>query len=141
MGLSRPGSDPQTLAELGLETYDRYRDGESVYIGATGERVRFTGDIFPVAPQTEKAMSDLIVKIDALVAEIDADAPWDHPDAEALDRISFEAWLAEQTDDEEARDNIALFIADAMLTKPAYAFSALQALLMAASAGSFSHLA
>ena len=37
-------------------------------------------------------------------------------------------------------DNIALFIAGAMLTKPAHAFSALQALLMAASAGSFSHL-
>lgn len=33
-----------------------------------------------------------------------------------------------------------MFIAGAMLTKPAHAFSALQALLMAASAGSFSHL-
>ena len=33
-----------------------------------------------------------------------------------------------------------MFIAGAMLTKPAHAFSALQALLMAASAGSFSNL-
>jgi putrescine oxidase len=33
-----------------------------------------------------------------------------------------------------------LFIAGGMLTKPAHAFSALQAVLMAASAGSFSHL-
>ncbi|WP_203580294.1 flavin monoamine oxidase family protein [Microbacterium hibisci] len=130
----------ETLAELGLETYSRYREGESVYIGKDGELTRFTGEIFPVAPETEKEIVRLIEVLDGLVAQIDPDKPWEHPDAEALDRISFEAWLEGQTDDQEARDNIALFIAGAMLTKPAYAFSALQALLMAASAGSFSHL-
>ncbi len=130
----------ETLAELGLETYSRYREGDSVYIGQDGELTRFTGEIFPVAPETEKEIVRLIEVLDGMVAEIDPDKPWEHPDAEALDRISFEAWLEEQTQDQEARDNIALFIAGAMLTKPAYAFSALQALLMAASAGSFSHL-
>ena len=130
----------ETLAELGLETYSRYREGESVYIGKGGELKRFTGEIFPVAPDTEKEIVRLIEVLDGLVAEIDPDRPWEHPDAEELDRVSFEAWLEDQTDDQEARDNIALFIAGAMLTKPAYAFSTLQALLMAASAGSFSHL-
>ncbi|WP_426321243.1 flavin monoamine oxidase family protein [Microbacterium sp. E-13] len=130
----------ETLAELGLETYSRYREGDSVYIGKDGELTRFTGEIFPVAPETEKEIVRLIEVLDGLVAQIDPDKPWEHPDAEELDRISFEAWLEAQTDDQEARDNIALFIAGAMLTKPAYAFSALQALLMAASAGSFSHL-
>ena len=129
-----------TLAELGLETYERYREGDSVYIDESGGLTRFTGEIFPVPPATEKAMVELIDKLDALVAQMDPDRPWEHPDAEALDRVSFEAWLAEQTDDQEARDNIALFIAGAMLTKPPHAFSTLQALLMAASAGSFSHL-
>ncbi|GAA1853612.1 flavin monoamine oxidase family protein [Microbacterium koreense] len=130
----------ETIAELGLETFSRYREGDSVYIDAQGELTRFTGEIFPVAPATEKEMVRLIDKLDALVAEIDPDAPWAHPDAEELDRVSFEAWLEHETTDQEARDNIALFIAGAMLTKPAYAFSALQALLMAASAGSFTHL-
>ncbi len=130
----------ETIAELGLETYQRYREGDSVYIDRHGSLTRFTGEIFPVPPETEKEMVRLIEKLDALVAEIDPDAPWEHPDAEALDRVSFEAWLAAETDDQEVRDNIALFIAGAMLTKPAYAFSALQALLMAASAGSFTHL-
>lgn len=129
-----------TIAELGLETYRRYREGDSVYIGRDGERRRFTGEIFPVAPETEREIVRLIDVLDAMVAEVDPDRPWEHPDAETLDRVSFEAWLEQQTDDQEARDNIALFIAGAMLTKPAYAFSALQALLMAASAGSFSHL-
>lgn len=130
----------ETLAELGLETYPRYREGDSVYIGPDGQLTRFTGDIFPVRPETEQAMVDLIERLDALVAEIDPDAPEQHPDAAELDRVSFEEWLARHTDDVEARENVALFIAGAMLTKPAHAFSALQALLMAASAGSFSHL-
>ncbi|MFV0372621.1 flavin monoamine oxidase family protein [Microbacterium sp.] len=129
-----------TIAELGLETYPRYRDGDSVYIGRDGALTRFTGEIFPVAPATEAEIVRLIEVLDTLVAQIDPDRPWEHADADALDRISFEAWLADQTDDVEARDNIALFIAGAMLTKPAHAFSALQALLMAASAGSFSNL-
>ncbi|HYJ50749.1 MAG TPA: NAD(P)/FAD-dependent oxidoreductase [Microbacterium sp.] len=130
----------ETLADLGLETYERYREGDSVYVDEAGKLTRFTGEIFPVPPATEQAIVELIDKLDALVAQMDPDRPWEHPDAEVLDRISFEAWLAEQTDDQEARDNIALFIAGAMLTKPAHAFSTLQALLMAASAGSFSHL-
>src|ERR1700709_1035936 len=42
----------ETLAELGLGTYDRYREGDSIYIGADGVPKRFTGDIFPASPQT-----------------------------------------------------------------------------------------
>lgn len=130
----------ELLDELGLETFERYREGESVYISRLGERTRFTGDIFPVAEDTQAELVRLIGMIDALAAEVDPDRPWAHPRAAELDAVSFEAWLAAQTDDQEARDNIALFIGPAMLTKPAHAFSTLQALLMAASAGSFSNL-
>lgn len=129
-----------TLADLGLETYPRYREGENVYINGAGELSRFAGDIFPVSRSTEHEMVGLIEKLDALVAEIDPDRPWAHPRAKELDEISFSRWLETQTDDQEAHDNISMFIAGAMLTKPAHAFSALQALLMAASAGSFSNL-
>lgn len=130
----------ETLDELGLDTYERYRDGTNIYISPTGERRTFDGEIFPVPPKTEQEIVSLIDKLDALVAEIDPDRPWEHPRAEELDEISFRRWLETQTDDEEARLNIGMFIAGAMLTKPAHSFSALQALLMAASAGSFSHL-
>ncbi|WP_156760898.1 flavin monoamine oxidase family protein [Microbacterium karelineae] len=130
----------ETLDELGLETFARYREGDSLYISKAGELTRFTGDIFPVAPETEAELVRLISTLDALTAELDPERPWAHPRAEELDRISFEAWLAAETDDQEARDNIALYIGPAMLTKPAHAFSTLQAMLMAASAGSFSNL-
>ncbi|HXH34789.1 MAG TPA: NAD(P)/FAD-dependent oxidoreductase [Plantibacter sp.] len=129
-----------TLAELGLDTYSRYRDGDSVYINGDGERTRFTGDIFPVAESTAAEMERLIVLLDKLVAEVGVEEPWAHARAKEYDHISWSQWLLEQTDDQEARDNIALFIGAAMLTKPSHSFSLLQALLMAASAGSFTHL-
>jgi len=130
----------ETLDELGLETYSRYREGESVYVGSDGVAHRFTGDIFPAGEHTESEIQRLIGILDGLVAETDPAAPWEHPRASEFDRISFRSWLEQESDDAEARDNVALFIADAMLTKPAHAFSLLQALLMAASAGSFSNL-
>ena len=61
-----------TLAELGLETYERYREGDSVYIDEAGGLTRFTGEIFPVPPATEQAIVELIDKLDAIVA---ADGP------------------------------------------------------------------
>lgn len=129
-----------TLAELGLETYARHRAGENVYLNAAGELSRFVGEIFPVSADTGREVLALIQKLDALVAEVDPEKPWAHPRARELDEISFSRWLEEQTEDREARENIAMYIAGAMLTKPAHAFSLLQALLMAASAGSFSNL-
>jgi putrescine oxidase len=129
------------LDELGLRTYARYREGESLYVGADGTARRFTGDDLPVGPGTAAAIEQLTKTLDDLTAEIDPNRPWDHPDAERLDRMTFQQWLEEQSDDVEARDTIALYIGPAMLTKPAWSFSALQALLMAASAGSFLHLA
>ncbi|MEC5199654.1 putrescine oxidase [Arthrobacter sp. PL16] len=128
------------LDELGLATYSRYRDGESLYIGSTGEATRYTGDMFPALPETQSEMERLIRILDDLAGRMNPAAPWEHPQARELDTISFHHWLRQQSTDEEACNNIGLFIAGGMLTKPAHAFSALQAVLMAASAGSFSHL-
>ena len=128
------------LDELGLETYSRYREGESVYIGADGAPVRYTGDMFPVSATTAGEMDKLTALLDELAAEIGAAEPWAHPKARELDTISFHHWLRQNSPDEEACNNIGLFIAGGMLTKPAHTFSALQAVLMASSAGSFDNL-
>ncbi|WP_209372737.1 flavin monoamine oxidase family protein [Brevibacterium renqingii] len=130
----------ELVAELGKETYPRYRDGDSVYIAPDGTRTVYSGDMFPVAESTRAEMERLIAVLDELAARIGPKTPWDAPDAAELDSISFHHWLREQSDDELACENIGLFIAGGMLTKPATAFSALQAVLMAASAGSFTHL-
>ncbi|BEL03251.1 NAD(P)/FAD-dependent oxidoreductase [Actinoplanes sichuanensis] len=128
------------IDELDLEMYSRYRAGDSVYIGRDGVRRTFEGEKFPVSETTAAEVERLVKELDRLAAMMDPLSPWEHPDAEELDRISFAAWLAEQTDDPEARDNVGLYVGPAMLTKPAHSFSALSAVLMAASAGGFSHL-
>ncbi|KAB1652225.1 FAD-dependent oxidoreductase [Pseudoclavibacter chungangensis] len=129
------------VAELGKETFQRYREGASVYIDQAGERHVYSGDDeFPVSAETSAAMDTMIAELDKLAAEIGPTEPWAHPRAAELDTISFHDWLHSIADDDEAVNNIALYIAGGMLTKPAYAFSALQAILMAASAGSFSNL-
>ncbi|QBJ94825.1 FAD-dependent oxidoreductase [Rhodococcus sp. ABRD24] len=130
----------ETLETLGLDTYERYRDGDSIYIAPDGTRTVYSGDSFPVSDHTRTEMDRLIGILDELAAEIGADEPWAHPRARELDTVSFSRWLADLSDDQEARDNIGLFVAGGMLTKPAHSFSALQAVLMAASAGSFSNL-
>ncbi|XVV15683.1 flavin monoamine oxidase family protein [Actinoplanes sp. CA-131856] len=128
------------IDELGLTTYPRYRSGDSIYIGRDGVRTTFQGDAFPVPAETALEIKRVAAELDRLAAQMDPLVPWEHPSAVQLDQMSFEAWLATQTGDVEARDNIALYIGPAMLTKPAHAFSALSAVLMAASAGGFAHL-
>ena len=129
----------ELVDELGLETFARYRSGDSLYVDRTGTPLRFTGDL-PVSEPTAAAIAQLTKTLDGLADEMDPARPWDHPDAAHLDSVSFSAWLEERCDDIEARDNVAMFVGPAMLTKPAHAFSALQAVLMAASAGSFTNL-
>lgn len=129
-----------TVAELGLETFSRYREGDSVYVGPDGVAHRFTGEMFPVSAETERVIAEITERLDAMVAEIDPDRPWAHEKAAEWDRVSWDAWLRAQTDDDEAVRNLAFATGSAMLTKPTHTFSLLQSLLMAASAGSYSHL-
>ena len=128
------------VEELGLETFQRYREGASVHIGPDGTRRTYTGTVFPAGEATVAEMDRLVGLLDGLATEIGAAEPWAHPRARELDTVSFHHWLRTQSADEDACNNIGLFVAGGMLTKPAHAFSALQAVLMAASAGSFSNL-
>lgn len=130
----------ELLEELGMETFSRYREGASVYLDRSGVRHEFTGEMFPASEQTVAEMERIIGTLDELAASIGPQEPWSHPAARELDTVTFNEWLRSQTEDEAARENIAIFLAGGMLTKPDHAFSALQAVLMAASAGSFSNL-
>jgi putrescine oxidase len=130
----------ETIDELGLETFSRYREGDSVYVGPDGTLHRFTGEMFPVSAETEAVIAEITERLDAMVAEIDPDRPYAHPKAEEWDTVTWDAWLRQQTDDDEAVRNLAFATGSAMLTKPTHSFSLLQSLLMASSAGSYSNL-
>ncbi|WP_281510926.1 flavin monoamine oxidase family protein [Corynebacterium belfantii] len=130
----------ELVRELGLTTFPRYRDGKSIYVSPDGTRHEYEGVTFPASEKTISEMEKLIERLDELAAEIDPQKPWEHPQAQELDRVSFRDWLEQLSDDAEAIDNVSIYVASGMLTKPSYTFSTLQALLMASSAGSFSNL-
>ncbi|MCA1984814.1 FAD-dependent oxidoreductase, partial [Nocardioides sp. R-N-C8] len=58
------------LDELGLETFKRYRSGESLYVGSDGVARRFA-DEMPVSERTNAEIDRLTKVLDALVAEMD----------------------------------------------------------------------
>lgn len=128
------------INELGIETFERYKEGKSVYLTEEGEAIAYEGADFPVAESTVAEMDKLVKLMNELAADMDPDKPWEHPQAEELDKISFHHFLRQHCADELACNNVGLFIAGGMLTKPAHTFSALQAVLMASSAGSFDNL-
>jgi putrescine oxidase len=84
---------------------------------------------------SERALKEAEEKLDALAKELDPEAPWEHPRARELDTITFDEWLRREVSDDEARDNLASYLADGFLTKPAHAFSLLQGLWAIAGAG------
>ena len=128
------------IDEVGMTTYLRYRDGDNLYRTPGGDVVRYAGGGFPVSDATQAETERLVRLMDELVEQVGCIEPWAHPRARELDTIAFSHWLRRESADEEACQNISMFIAGAMLTKPPHAFSTLQAVLMAASAGSFTHL-
>lgn len=127
------------VEELDLNTFPRYREGKSVYVSPDGTRHTYDTNM-PVSDHTQAEMDKLITMLDELAAEVGVEAPWAAERAKELDTIAFRTWLDQRSDDPEAIDNVSIYVASGMLTKPSYAFSTLQAVLMAASAGSFSNL-
>jgi putrescine oxidase len=87
------------LAELGIELFHAYREGDHLYIDGDGVLHRYHGDDNPLPPTSAAAYAEAIAKLDALVAELDPEAPWEHPRAAELDAVSFEQWLECEVDD------------------------------------------
>lgn len=128
------------LAELGLELFHSYREGDHVYLDAEGTLHRYHGDDPPLAASSARAYDAAVAKLDAMAAELDPEAPWAHPRAAELDAVSFEQWLAAEVDDTLARDLLRAFMAGGYMTKPAETFSVLGALATVAGAGSVANL-
>jgi putrescine oxidase len=123
------------LAELGIELFPAHRDGDDVYVDESGRAHRHSGDGSTLSSADERALKEADAKLDALAKELDADAPWEHPRAHALDTITFDEWLRAEVGSEAARENLRSYLADGFLTKPAHSFSLLQGLWVIAGAG------
>jgi putrescine oxidase len=125
----------ELLADLEIELFPTFRTGEHVFVDQKGKSHRYEGHDAPMGQTSEKAFEAAEAKLDSLAKEVDPEVPWEHPDAERLDGITFEAWLRDEVSDEMARDLLRSFLAGGFLAKPAHTFSVLQGLWMIAGAG------
>jgi putrescine oxidase len=128
------------LADLEIELFPSFRDGEHVYIGRDGKAQRYAGHDVPFGAVAERSYVAGVAKLDELAATVDPEAAWAHPDAASLDSITYEAWLEREVADELARDLLRSFLAGGFLTKPASTFSLLEGLRTIAGAGSVDNL-
>ena len=123
----------EVIADLGLELFTRFRDGEDVEVGAdrTARRVRHD--------EHDPAHEAAIDQLEAVARELDPDAPWTHPRAHQLDAVPYAAWLRETVADDAAREALG-FVATGFMTKPSHTFSLLQAAWLLSSAGEVRNL-
>jgi putrescine oxidase len=145
-------------SELRIELFESHRRGDHVYISPEGIAKRYAGDL-PLPSQTAAAVKRALNKLEEVVCEVDAAAPWLHLRAEALDSQSLEEWLSCNVSDPVAADVVrceilstaltrplsltrcAGLLADCFMTKPSSSFSVLSALgTVAAGAGSLNAL-
>ena len=122
-------------AELGIELFPAYRDGDDVYVDESGSARRHSGDEHGLSSSEERALVEADARLDALAKEVDPEEPWEHPRARELDTITYDEWLRTEVGDAVARENLRSYLADGFLTKPAYSFSLLQGLWVIAGAG------
>jgi putrescine oxidase len=128
------------LDELGIELFHSHRTGEHVYVGPNQAVTRYSGHDAPLSDAAGRSYAAAVERLDELAAQLDPEAPWEHPEALELDSITYEAWLRQEVDDETARDLLRSFLAGGFMTKPAQSFSLLAGLWVIAGAGSVDNL-
>jgi putrescine oxidase len=123
------------LAELQIELFPAYRDGDHVYVDESGTAHRHSDDDHGLSSAQERALVEGDATLDALAKELDPEEPWEHPRARELDTITYDEWLRTEVGEPVARENLRSYLADGFLTKPAYSFSLLHGLWVIAGAG------
>lgn len=80
------------IGELGLQTFKTYNSGSSLAL-IDGAAQRYDG----ILPNLDEAsgldLAQAVEKLEALAASIPLEAPWTHPDAADLDRMTYAAWI------------------------------------------------
>lgn len=104
-----PGQDAiaSLAADLGVATFPTYYDGEHLAT-VDGEVVRHADPFPPLGPGILEQADLALQELQAMAARVPVDAPWDAPDADALDTISFASWMREHIGSPEVRAIVGL---------------------------------
>src|SRR4051794_22105172 len=120
-------------AERGVRPSPTFETGEKLYV-VEGEPRRYRASIAEVAPAAA-GLGAAMRQLDALAAELPADAPWDAPHALEWDGITTAAWIAAEVAGAGARDQLERWLV-MLFTADLAEVSLLHTLFLIRSAGS-----
>lgn len=121
------------VAELGLETFATYGDGDNM-LRFGGENRRYGGTIPRISPLVLADMGQAQTRFDRLAKQVPLEAPWTATRAEAWDGQTFETWIRRNTATRGARELFRLF-SEGVFAAQAGEFSLLHALFYTHSGG------
>ena len=78
--------------ELGVDTFPSYEEGDHI-LGLDGAARRWQRETFGLDEEALIDVAEAQGALEALAATVPLDAPWDAPDARALDGQTVESWL------------------------------------------------
>lgn len=125
-------------AEMGVETFPTHSEGENM-IEYRGRVRRYRGTIPRLNPAVLLEIERARRKFDRLAKQVPLDAPWDAPQAERWDRITFAHWMARNLVSRSARMLLTLAVRTVFGTEPED-LSLLHVLFYVNSAGGFDAL-
>lgn len=114
------------IGELGLTTYPTWTKGESL-VSMGGELARYRGAIPKLSPFVLADVLQSQTRLERLARSVPLDRPWEAPDAQRLDRQTWETWIRRST---FTRDGGEFWrtISDAVFAADPASFSLLHAL-------------
>ncbi|QSB17346.1 FAD-dependent oxidoreductase [Natronosporangium hydrolyticum] len=127
------------LDELGLATFPTYDEGHHLTI-RDGTITRYRDQTFGMPEASLPEIARVGEELESLAASVPLSAPWLTPDALALDRQTFAAWLAATTDDPEAARFFHL-LTEALFSAEPWELALLHVLFYVRSNGSLDNLA
>lgn len=107
----------ELIRELGLRTYPTYNEGEHIWeFGAT--RCQYTGRIPKVNPLVLADIGQAQYRLDRIARQVAATDPWRAPQAEELDRQTFDTWLRRTARTPDGRNFFRLITEAVFSTEP-----------------------
>ena len=100
-----PGQD-RVIAlakELGIEIFDTYSDGSSVYYSG-GQLQTYSGGIPPANPASLVELEAAILEFNNMASSVPADKPWTAPQAGTWDQETIQTWINDNLHTAEARN-------------------------------------
>ena len=107
----------ELIAELGLETFPTYTAGKSIF-ERKGRTSHYTGTIPRANPLGLMEVGIAMRRLDAMAAQVPAEAPWEAPKAARWDSETFATWMRRNVRTAVARDILRLAIIGVWAAEP-----------------------